>query len=157
TRSNDTTSVAYGRLIQTDIQDAYGHEYKKIVTAYANDPGGSPQVQSVTTYDDMNTPMMTDLAYDAYGNTTQQQEYGFQINGAWQVRRRATTSYVTTASYVNSYLRSLVSEIDVYDMSQGSGALMAKTTYAYDNYAVMGNMENYGGNYSGGSPPPGYN
>jgi RHS repeat-associated protein len=59
---------------------------------------------------------------------------------------------------MNAYLRNLLSEKDVYDMSPGgNGTLLAKSTYAYDNYSAMGNMENYGGNYSGGSAPPGYN
>src|SRR5262249_51338789 len=34
--------------------------------------------------------------------------------------------------------------------------LIARSTFQYDNYAIMGNMENYAGNYSGNSPPPNF-
>jgi RHS repeat-associated protein len=159
TRSTDSTSLANGLSIETDTVSEYnGLTYQSVDYAYANDPGGEPQVQSITTYNDANAPAMTALTYDAYGNVTQQQDYGFQANGAWQVQRQTVNTYVTTSGYVSAYLRSLLSEKQIYDMTQGAtGTVVAQTNYAYDNYAAMGNMQNYGGNYSGGSAPPGYN
>jgi RHS repeat-associated protein len=161
TRSTDSTNAANGRLVQAEVKNYSGTSFGKIVTAYANDPGGSPQVQSVLTYDDTGTPTQVNFDLDQCGNTTNMREFGYQVGGVWNVRRRTHYTYVTDSNYINKYMRGLVTEKDTYDAqldnNDANDVLIAKSTYQYDNYAVMGNMENYGGNYSGGSAPPSYN
>jgi RHS repeat-associated protein len=161
TRSTDSTNPANGRLVQSEVKNYSGTSFRKTVTAYANDPGGSPEVHSVMTYDDTGTPTQVNYDYDQYGNMTNMREFGYQVSGVWNVRRRSHYTYVTDSNYTNKYMRNLVSEKDTYDAlldnNDSNDVLIAKSTYQYDNYAVMGNMENYGGNYSGGSAPPGYN
>jgi RHS repeat-associated protein len=164
TRSDVSGNVAYGLLTQTEIKNSAGTSMAKSVITYANDPGGSPQVQNVIGYDDATpTPnqIKVDFDYDSYGNNTNKREYGFQQGGSWVVRRRSRTVYKTDTGYINAYLRSLVIERDVYDAqldtTDANDVLIGKTTYTWDSYADMGNMENYGGNYGGGSAPPGYN
>src|SRR5437764_14561580 len=104
----------------------------KVINDYTNDPGGSPQIQAVTTYDDAGVPKKTDFDYDSYGNVTNTREYGFQQSGAWVVRRRTRNVYKTDASYVNAFLRSLVIERDAYDAQldtdDAKDILIAKTT-----------------------------
>src|SRR5260370_11218750 len=56
TRSTDSASPANGRLVQAEVKNYSGVSFGKAVKSYANDPGGSPQVQSVITYDDTGTP-----------------------------------------------------------------------------------------------------
>ena len=56
TRSTDGSSVANGLLVITEIKDDSSAVFAKTEIAYANDPGGYPQIQSVTTYDDAGTP-----------------------------------------------------------------------------------------------------
>ena len=149
TRSTNVSSPANGRLVQTEVK--YGSSpLAKTVLAYVNDGGGSPQVQAVTSYDDLNTPVKVDLDYDAKGNVTNRREYGYQVSGAWQVRRRINTIYTTIGAAVN-----LPTQIAVYDAllntNDGDDLMIAKTTYAYDNYAAMGGLEDYGA-----PAPPGW-
>ncbi|HKV37834.1 MAG TPA: hypothetical protein VJX67_01380, partial [Blastocatellia bacterium] len=55
TRSTDAASVANGLLTQTEVDATSGGAMlRKAVFSYANDPGGSPQVVTTTTYDDTN-------------------------------------------------------------------------------------------------------
>ena len=107
-------------------------------------------MQSVTSYDDNQSPIKVDYDYDSYGNVTNKREYGYQVSGAWQVRRRTHLTYTSINQAVN-----LVTEADVYDAllnaSDGDDVLIAKATYAYDNYVSMGGVENYGG-----ANPPGH-
>ncbi|MEK6304510.1 MAG: RHS repeat-associated core domain-containing protein [Acidobacteriota bacterium] len=150
TRSTNAASVANGLLTQSEVKTG-STSLGKSVTTYVNDPGGSPQVQSITGYDDLGTPVKSDLDYDAAGNITNKREYGYQVNGAWQVRRRSRWTYTVNAAGVN-----LLTEADVYDSllntNDADDVMIAKTTYAYDNYAAMGGMEDYGGTAN----PPGY-
>ncbi|HLG14570.1 MAG TPA: hypothetical protein VJH03_08725 [Blastocatellia bacterium] len=159
TRSDVSGAVDFGLLTQTEIKNSSGVSMARSVISYANDPGGSPQVQNVVSYDDA-TPTANqtkvDYDYDGYGNVTNVREYGFQDAGAWKVRRRSRSIYKTDATWVNAYLRSLVIESDTYDAgldtSDANDALIAKTTLSYDDYGAMGGMENYGG----GASPPGH-
>ena len=150
TRSTNTSSVANGLVVQSEIKNSIGTSMAKSVMAYANDPGGQPQVQSVISYDDATpTPNQTkvDFDYDAYGNVTNTREYGYQVSGQWQVRRRTRNVYKTDASYVNAYLRSLVIESDVYDAqldtNDANDVMVGKATNTYDDYAAMGGMEEH--------------
>ena len=150
TRSTNASLPANGRLVQTEVK--YGAaSMAKVKLSYGNDGGGSPQVQSVTSYDDTATPIKVDRDYDAKGNITNKREYGYQVNGVWQVRRRTRTTYTTIAAAVN-----LATEVDVYDAllntNDADDVMIAKATYAYDNYVSMGGMENYGGTAN----PPGH-
>jgi hypothetical protein len=131
TRSTNASSPANGRVVQTELKNGAA-SFAKTVLTYVNDGGGSPQVQSVTGYDDTNTPVKTDFDYDAYGNITNKREYGYQINGRWQVRRRTHFAYTSIAGAVN-----LVTEVDAYDAQlntndaddgeiQGSGTTLMK-------------------------------
>jgi hypothetical protein len=143
TRSTNTSSPANGRLVESEVKIG-SSSLGKTVLAYVNDAGGSPQVQSVTSYDDANTPVKVDFDHDAKGNITNRREYGYQVSGAWQVRRRTHTTYTTIGTAVN-----LATEVDVYDTllntSDADDVMIAKATYAYDNYVSMGGMEDYGG------------
>jgi RHS repeat-associated protein len=142
TRSTNASSPVNGRLVQTEVKNGAA-SLAKTVLSYVNDGGGSPQVQSVTSYDDNNAPIKVDFDYDAKANITNKREYGYQVSGAWQVRRRTHTTYTAIAAAVN-----LPTEVDLYDALD---AIIAKATYAYDNYVSMGGMEDYGG-----ASPPGH-
>jgi hypothetical protein len=73
------------------------------------------------------------------------------VSGVWQVRRRTHTTYTSIGGAVN-----LPTEVDVYDAlldtSDANDVMIAKSTYAYDNYASMGGMEYY----NGAANPPGH-
>jgi hypothetical protein len=148
TRSTNASSIANSLLTQTEIKNSSGVSFSKNLTTYANDPGGSVQPQSVIAYDDTSTPTKVDFAFDAYGNPTNKREYGFQIAGAWQVRRRTNYNYLTDSNYISRYLRALVTESKIYDAFQNTNddddMLIAKTTNSYDDYASTGGMEGYG-------------
>ena len=150
TRSTNAASVANGLLTQSEVKIGSASLNKSVCT-YANDGGGSPQVQSVIAYDDQGTPVKADFDYDALGNMTNKREYGYQVSGAWQVRRRSRWTYTVNAAGVN-----LQTEANVYhaqlNTNDADDVMIAKTTYAYDNYASMGGMEDYGGTAN----PPGY-
>jgi RHS repeat-associated protein len=152
TRSTDSTLVANGRLVQMEVKSSAGASMAKRVNTYSNDPGGLPQVQSVTAYDDTGTPIKVDFDFDQYGNITNQREYGHQISGAWQVRRRTHITYKTDTSYINAYLRSLATLVEVFDSQVSEIQPIAKSTYIYDDYNAMGGMEMY----TGQPLPPGY-
>src|SRR5262249_46461228 len=132
---------------------------------YALDPGGSPQVQSITTYDETNTPTMVNLDYDGYGNVANKREFGYQVSGAFVVRRRTHTTYLTGSSYIASYMLNRPIEVDVYDAllnnNDADDVLIAKKTIAYDQYgssgpadyglgdsAVAGHVTTYDKNYT---------
>jgi RHS repeat-associated protein len=159
TRSTNASSPANGRVVQFELKSGAASLGKSVMT-YVNDGGGSPQVQSVTGYDDTGTPMKVDFDYDAYGNIINKREYGYQIGGAWQVRRRTRFTY--SSAYLNGYLGGqswmpgLVTLVEVFDALQNTNdaddVLIAKSSYAYDNYVAMGGMENYGGTAN----PPGH-
>ncbi|MEK6410603.1 MAG: hypothetical protein AABN34_27065, partial [Acidobacteriota bacterium] len=149
TRSTNASSPANGRVVQSEIKLG-STSLGKSVLAYVNDGGGSPQVQSAISYDDTGAPVKIDFDYDQYGNVTNKREYGNQISGAWQVRRR------THLTYGIAYQPRLPTLVEAFDALQNSSdaddLLIAKTSYAYDNYAAMGGMEDYGG----GAAPPGH-
>jgi RHS repeat-associated protein len=148
TRSTDGSSIANGLLTQTEIKNSAGGSMSKAIIAYANDPGGSVQPQSVTGYDDTNTPAKVDFDYDTYGDVTNKRDYGFQIGGVWQVRRRTSFTYSTDTNYTSRYLRNLMTEATVYDALQNTNdaddVLIAKTANTFDDYASTGGMEGYG-------------
>lgn len=148
TRSTNTLSLSNGLLTQTEIKNGGGASMGKTVNAYANDPGGSLQPQSLITYDDTGTPTKVDFDYDSYGNLANKREYGFQIAGAWQVRRRTNSTYLTGSNYTSLYLRGLVTEVRMYDALQNindaDDVLIARTSKTYDDYASTGGMEGYG-------------
>jgi YD repeat-containing protein len=156
-RSTNASSIASGLLVQNEIKNSTGGSMARSVYDYANDPGGSPQVQAVTSYDDTATPTKVDFDYDQYGNVTNNRQYGFQVSGQWQVRRRTRTVYKTDSAYVNAYVRNRVIESDTYDAqlntNDADDVLIAKATYALDDYNALGGMENYGGPPT---PPPGH-
>jgi RHS repeat-associated protein len=145
TRSTNGAAVDNGLLTQTEIKNSVGTSFAKVVCTYINDPGGSPQVQSVIGFDEVQpTPnqIKVDFDYDSYGNVTNKREYGYQAGGVFQLQRRTQITYTTDPSYINAYLRSLPIEVDVLDAGSN---LVAKSTNTYDNYAAYGGMENYGG------------
>ena len=145
TRSTDGSSPANGKVTQSEIKYSTASLAKTLLT-YVNDGGGSPQVQSVISYDDTGTPVKLDFDWDPYGNITNKREYGYQVSGAWQVRRRTHFTY---------YMPTLPSLVEVYDAllntNDGDDVLIAKSSYAYDNYISMGGLESYGG-----ANPPGH-
>ena len=109
TRSTNASSPANGKVVQSEMKNGAATLAKSILT-YANDGGGSPQVQSITSYDDTGAPVKVDFDRDQYGNITNRREYGYQVSGAWQVRRRTHLVYTAIGGSKN-----LVTEADVYD------------------------------------------
>jgi RHS repeat-associated protein len=147
-RDTNPTHTSKGLVLQCGI---YG--LSATVLTYVNDPDGSIQVQSLISYDDTGTPIKVDFDYDQYGNVTNRREYGYQISGAWQVRRRTHYTYKTDSGYIAIYLRSLVTLVEIFDSINSEVVPIAKTSYAYDNFVAMGGLENYGGPVQ---PPPGH-
>ncbi|MEW6128915.1 MAG: RHS repeat-associated core domain-containing protein [Acidobacteriota bacterium] len=148
---NSTLRLTPGSLgiTQSEIRTSGGTTVAKTVYTYANDAGGQPQVQTITSYDDTNTASKVDFSYDQYGNITDKREYGNQIGGQWKVRRRTHNTYVPYQQYVDAYLRSLLQTVEIYDAQEntndGDDVLIAKTEYQYDNTTVT--------TYSGANPP----
>jgi RHS repeat-associated protein len=153
------TNAAVGDdlLMRSQVKNSSGGVMAKSEIAYVVDSGGTTQVQSVISYDDSlaanppgnGNPVKTDFDYDQHGNVTTTREYGFQVSGAWQTRRRTLAIYKTDSAYINAYLRGLVIESDVYDgketTSEADDVLMAKTTNTLDDYSSMQGMEGYSG------------
>ncbi|HEU4390406.1 MAG TPA: hypothetical protein VFV34_21560, partial [Blastocatellia bacterium] len=154
------TNAAVGDdlLMRSQVKNSTGGVMAKSEVAYVNDSGGSVQVQSVIGYDDSlaatppgnGNPVKVDFDYDQYGNVTNTRGYGYQISGAWQVRRRTRLVYKTDTAYTNIYLRGLVIESDVYesnppDTNDANDTLVAKSTVTYDDYNAMQGMEGYSG------------
>jgi RHS repeat-associated protein len=156
TRLNNSASLGNGLLIQSEIKIG-SSSLGKTELSYVSDAGGSPQVQSITSYDDAGTPVKADFDYDQYGNITNKREYGYKTSGVWQVRRRTHYTYKTDSGYVGQYLRRLVTLVELFDAGgntlDSDDVLIAKTGYAYDNFVAMGGLENYGGP---AQPPPGH-
>src|SRR5260370_26486065 len=96
--------------MQWEIKNYSGTSFRKTVNTYGNDPGASPQVQSVMTYDDTGAPTQVNYDFDQYANITNFREFGYQVSGSWQCQRRTHYAYITDANYVNAYIRSLGSE-----------------------------------------------
>jgi YD repeat-containing protein len=146
TRSTNTGSTDNGLLVQSEVKSGSSSLAKNVFT-YTADPFGSPQVQSVTSYDDMGTPTKVDFDYDRTGAVTNRREYGFQVSGNWQVRRRTQYMYTSNPSYFTANLWRLVSSVLVYDAQlntyDGDDILVAQTNYTYDNYSAMGGMLDY--------------
>ena len=155
TRSTDVSSVANGRLVKSEIKNGAASLAKTELT-YVNDPGGSPKVQSVTSYDDTSTPVKMDFDYDVYGNVTNKREYGYQISGSFQVRRRTHFTYRAANLGGSSLMPGLPTLIEVFDAVQNTNDAddipIAKSSYEYDNYSTMDGMEDYGGT----ATPPGH-
>jgi RHS repeat-associated protein len=128
----------------------------KTVSTMTTDPGGSQALQSLIAYDDIGQQTKVDFDYDQYGNVVNKREYGYQISGAWQVRRRTHYNYVNWEPYLSAYMRNRLTEVDLFDAQQNTNdaddVLIGKTVYAFDNYSGMGGMENYAGLAS----PPGH-
>jgi RHS repeat-associated protein len=141
---------------QSEIKNSAGVSFAKTVFTYVNDPGGSPQVQSVTSYDDTNTPTKVEFDHDQYGNILNQREYGWKIGGLWKVRRRTRYTYLDFTQYIDAYIRNRVSKVEVFDALENTtdsdDVLVGKSEFQYDNYSAMGGMENYGG----AAAPPGH-
>jgi RHS repeat-associated protein len=106
----------------------------------------------VITYDDIGQQTKVDFDYDQYGNVVNKREYGYQINGTWQVRRRTHYSYVNWEPYLSAYIRDRQTEVDVYDAllntNDADDVLIGKKVYGYDGSV----LENYGGTAN----PPGH-
>jgi RHS repeat-associated protein len=156
TRSTNAASIENGRMVHSEVKNSSGVTMAKVEYDYVADGGGSPQVQSVISYDDTNTPVKAGFDYDSHGNVTNRREYGFQVSGSWLVRRRTRLVYKTDTAYVNAYLRSFVIEANVYDAqlntSDADDVMIAKATNTLDDYAAYSGMEDYGGTAN----PPGH-
>ncbi len=138
-------------IAQSELTSSTNVTFAKSVYAYANDPSGSPQVQSMTSYDETNTATKVDFDHDQYGNVTNKREYGEKIGGVWKVRRRTLTTYIPYQQYIDAYQRSLPMRIEVFDALENTNdaddVLVQKTEYQYDG----GTLVSYPGPY-----PPGY-
>ncbi|HEY6330206.1 MAG TPA: RHS repeat-associated core domain-containing protein [Blastocatellia bacterium] len=150
TRSTNTSSVASGLMVQYQMLNSSGASMTNSLLSYATDPGGSSQVSSEMTYDNTGTPVQSNYDYNSVGMLQDRREFGFQVNGGWDVRRRTHTSFTTAGG------ATLPSEVDIYNAelqnNDSNDVLIAKTTFTYDDYSAMGGMQNYGGN----AGPPGF-
>jgi RHS repeat-associated protein len=154
TRSTNTSSAANGLLTKSEVKSG-STTYAKTEITYANDPGGSAQVESVIVYDDAAAGVKVGFEYDQYGNVTNKREYGYQVGGVWKVQRRTRMTYKTDTAYINEYLRGLVTQVEVLERVEpatDADNVITKSAMTYDNYGAMGGMENYGGTAS----PPGH-
>ena len=161
TRSTSGAALSKRVLTQSEIKRG-STSYAKAVYNYANDPGGSPQVQSIIAYNDLNQAGKVDFDYDANGNVLNKREYGFQSGGVWNVQRRTHLTYKTDTAYINEYLRNLVTQIEILDAlndsNDGNDVVVAKSATIYDDYGgTMGGLEDYS-TLPGPNPaaPPGH-
>lgn len=154
TRPDGTVLILSGS--SAELRSATGSTLSKTASTLTTDPGGSTALQSVIRYDNIGQQTKVDFDYDQYGNIVNQRECGFQIGGAWKVRRRTHYSYVNWEPYLSAYIRNRLTETDVYDALQNTSdaddVLVGKTVIGYDSYSAMGGMENYGGT----AAPPGH-
>jgi YD repeat-containing protein len=154
TRPDGTMLILTGP--DTELRSSTNSTLSKTVSTLTTDSGGSTALQSMIGYDDMGQQTKVDFDYDQYGNLVNKREYGFQIGGAWKVRRRTHYSYVNWEPYLSQYIRNRLTETDVYDALQNTSdaddVLVGKTIAGYDSYSAMGGMENYGGT----AAPPGH-
>jgi YD repeat-containing protein len=154
TRPDGTKLILSGP--DREIRSTTNTTLAKTASTMTTDPGGCPAIQSVVSYDDIGQQTKVDFDYDQYGNVVNKREYGFQISGLWQVRRRTQYSYINWEPYLSAYMRNRVTEVDVYDALQNTNdaddVLIGKSGYGYDGYYAMGGMENYGGTPA----PPGH-
>jgi RHS repeat-associated protein len=144
-----TLTAGINGITQSELKNSSGVTFAKSVYTYANDPSGSPQVQSVTSYDETNLATKVDYDYDQYGNITNQREYGEKIGGVWKVRRRTHYTYIDYDPYLSAYLRSLVMRVEVFNAlentSDADDVLVKKTEYQYDGGTLV--------TYPGANPP----
>jgi RHS repeat-associated protein len=153
TRPDGTKLILTGP--DRELRNTSNATLSKTVSTLTTDPGGATALQSIITYDDA-TPTANqtkvDFDYDQYGNVVNRREYGYQISGAWRVRRRTHYTYVNWEPYLSAYTRNRQTEVDVYDALQNTNdaddVLISKTVYGYDG----GALENYGGTAN----PPGH-
>jgi RHS repeat-associated protein len=149
----DGTKLFLSNTLQ-ELKSSTNATLSKSVYAYTTDPGGSTAIQSVTSYDETNTPVKVDFDYDQYGNIANKREYGHQISGQWKVRRRTHYSYLhdLNPAYASSYIRDRVYLTEVFDAKENTSdaddALIAKSQVSYDG----GTLEMYGG----AALPPGH-
>jgi RHS repeat-associated protein len=154
TRSTNTSSVANGLVTQAQINNSSGASMAQSTFAYVNDPGGSPQVQSVIGADDAGNQTQINYDYNSTGFVTNKREFGFQQSGSWVVRRRTHVNYASAGG------ATVPTEVDLYDAqlntNDADDVMIAKTTYDIDNYnypAPLTGMEDYAGT---ASPPNHY-
>ncbi|MEK6303905.1 MAG: hypothetical protein AABO41_24640 [Acidobacteriota bacterium] len=154
TRPDGTKLVLSGA--DRELKSSSNATLTKTVTTLTTDPGGSPAIQSLTSYDETGQQIKFDFDYDQYGNVTNQREYGYKIGGLWKVRRRTHYSYINWEPYLSAYIRNRITMVEVFDALQntndGDDVLVGRTAYDYDNYGAMAGIENYGG----AAFPPGH-
>jgi YD repeat-containing protein len=140
--------------LDSEIKTSTNVSMGKTVSTFANDPGGSQQVQTVTAYDDTGTATKVDFDYDQYGNVVNKREYGEKIGGVWKVRRRTHYTYVTTQAYIDTYIRNRVMLVEVFDALENTNdsddVLIGKAGIGYDSSTI----ETYG--LSQSQLPPGH-
>lgn len=105
-------------------------------TADQEPPNDSRLTETVTTLLDTNQVSKQTFGYDdtvPYNNQNNVKEYDFGSGAPGSLLRETRTTFITSATYTDTsvYLRSLPSQVSVYD---GSGIEKARTTYEYDNY-----------------------
>ncbi|MFY9553129.1 MAG: discoidin domain-containing protein [Blastocatellia bacterium] len=138
-----------------ELKSASNQTLAKTEFTYTSDPGGSAAVQSIVSTDETGQQTKIDFDYDQYGNVVNKREYGFKINGQWQVRRRTHSTYMNSQQYLDAYIRNRVMIVEVFDALQNTSdaddQVVARNVFGYDNYGGMGGMESYGT-----AAPPGH-
>jgi YD repeat-containing protein len=97
-----------------DVKNSSGTSLRSTQYGYTTDPGGSQAVQSMISYDETGQGSKVGFDYDQYGNVVNKRDYGFKVNGVWQVRRRTHYMYMTDQAYIDAYLRSLLAVVEVF-------------------------------------------
>lgn len=105
------------------------------------EPPNDPRTtQTITTLEPSGQNLISKITYGyddsvSFNNRNNVKEYDFGVGAAGALLRETRTTYVTSATYTgtNVHLRSLVSQVSIYD---GAGIERARTNAEVDNYAT---------------------
>ena len=132
------------REVHTFQQRAAVSWWPNAVTNSTAEPLNDPRLtQTVTTLEPSGQNLVSQVTfgYDdsvPFNNRNNIKVYDFALNAPGGLLRETRTTYVTSSSYTGTsvHLRSLVSQVSIYD---GSAVERARTTAEFDNYATDAN------------------
>ena len=142
TTGTDSSQLSFGKVISVERKNSTTEAVlSKQVFTYMTGSDGEVEIEKVETFDEAGQGTLVRFGYGPYGRVINRYEYGYKQAGVYQVRRRAR---MTTSMPRATWTR------DSCDWSAASAsmtradALKAKTETTYDDYAAMGEMQNYG-------------
>jgi len=108
------------------------------------EPPNDPRVtQTLTTLEPSGQNLVSKVTYGyddsvTFNNRNNVKEYDFGVGSPAELLRETRTTYVTSSSYTGTsvHLRSLVSQVSVYD---GSGVERSRTNAEFDSYTTDAN------------------